>query len=70
MTIRETAYQTFAFTKVTFNHREALTSTESKVLDLHKAGHADSRIGIMLSITLKMIEQHLRVIKQKGWLDG
>jgi DNA-binding NarL/FixJ family response regulator len=70
MTTRETAYQTFAFTKVTFNHKEPLTETERKVYHLHQAGHADEQISAQLGVTLKMVEQHLRTVVHKGWIDG
>ena len=68
MTVRETAYQSFAFGKVTFDHREALTATESKVLDYYKAGHSEEHSCRMLQLQPSMFQQHLRQITAKGWI--
>lgn len=69
MTVREVAYQHFAFKgKVTHDHREALTNSEKKVFEYHRAGHSKIEISKRLNLTNMMVHQHLRVVKAKGWL--
>ncbi len=68
MTVREVAYQNFAFGKVTHDHREALTSSEKKVYEYHKAGRTRSETSKKLNLTPMMVHQHLRIVKQKGWI--
>ena len=69
MTVREVQYQLFAFKgKVTHDHREALTSSEKKIFECHKAGRTKSEISKVLHLTPMMVHQHLRVVKQKGWI--
>jgi len=68
MTVREVAYQTFAFKGVTHDHREALTESERKIFVYHKAGHSKESIARKMGLTNMMVHQHLRVVKSKGWI--
>lgn len=68
MTVREVAYQQFAFKGVTHDHREALTESERKVFVYHKAGHSKLGISENMGLTPMMVHQHLRVVKNKGWI--
>lgn len=69
MTIREQAYQRFTFGRVTFDHREALTSSEHKVYEMHKSGHCERSICERLQLSRAMVMHHLRMSVHKGWLD-